>query len=120
MCNEESDAKGVPSARTNKLREFLFPSKPPGHWSSSAGFQTGRCIQLEAILEGIRSLIVTGKLRLIFRYDEETNTGGDIDMIDYHQQARNAHEELDVYGVTVQKRDRERATCSLAAFATMG
>jgi hypothetical protein len=30
---------------------------------------------------------------LIFRYDEPTNTAGDIDSINYHQEARNVHDE---------------------------
>jgi plasmid maintenance system killer protein len=30
------------------------------------------------------TLIGIGNRRLIFRYDEETNTASDIDMIDYH------------------------------------
>ncbi|MGI8991815.1 MAG: hypothetical protein ACR2I2_19820 [Bryobacteraceae bacterium] len=30
------------------------------------------------------SLNVTGNWRLIFRYDEEANSAGDIDWIDYH------------------------------------
>jgi plasmid maintenance system killer protein len=29
-------------------------------------------------------LTVTGNWRLIFRYDERTNTASDIDLIDYH------------------------------------
>ena len=35
-------------------------------------------------LKGFWSLTVTGNWRLIFRYDEKTNTAGDIDLIDYH------------------------------------
>jgi plasmid maintenance system killer protein len=30
------------------------------------------------------SLTVTGNWRLTFRYDEETNTASDIDLVDYH------------------------------------
>jgi proteic killer suppression protein len=35
-------------------------------------------------LKGFRSLTITGNWRLIFRYDEETNTASDMDLIDYH------------------------------------
>jgi plasmid maintenance system killer protein len=30
------------------------------------------------------SLTVTGNWRLIFRYDEPTNTASDLDLVDYH------------------------------------
>jgi plasmid maintenance system killer protein len=36
---------------------------------------------LKGELKGFRSLTVTGNRRLIFRYDEETETACDIDLI---------------------------------------
>jgi plasmid maintenance system killer protein len=39
---------------------------------------------LKGNLKGFWSLAVTGNWRLIFRYDEDMNTAGDIDLIDYH------------------------------------
>ena len=39
---------------------------------------------LKGGLKGLWSLTVTGNWRLIFRYDETTNTASDIDLIDYH------------------------------------
>jgi toxin HigB-1 len=39
---------------------------------------------LKGVLKGFWSLTVTGNWRLIFRYDEETNTASDIDLVDYH------------------------------------
>jgi len=38
-------------------------------------------------LKGFWSLTVTGNWRLIFRYDEATNTTSDIDLTDYHKEA---------------------------------
>ena len=35
-------------------------------------------------LKGLWSLTVTGNWRLILRYEEETNTACEIDLIDYH------------------------------------
>ena len=35
-------------------------------------------------LKGFWSLTVTGNWRLLFCYDEETNTASNIDLIDYH------------------------------------
>jgi plasmid maintenance system killer protein len=39
---------------------------------------------LKVDLKGLWSLTITGNWRLIFRYDEKTNTASDIDLIDYH------------------------------------
>jgi proteic killer suppression protein len=39
---------------------------------------------LKGELKGLWSLTVTGNWRLVFRYDEDTNTACDIDLIDYH------------------------------------
>ena len=39
---------------------------------------------LKGDLKGLWSLTVTGNWRLIFRYDEKTDTASDIDLIDYH------------------------------------
>ena len=60
QLHEDGNAKGVPSAMADKLRKLLGD------------------------LKGLWSLTVTGNWRLIFRYDERTNTASDIDLIDYH------------------------------------
>ena len=39
---------------------------------------------LRGDLKGFWSLAVTGNWRLIFLYDRETNTAGDIGLADYH------------------------------------
>jgi proteic killer suppression protein len=39
---------------------------------------------LKGDLKGFWSLTVSGNWRLIFTYDEKTNTADDIDLIDYH------------------------------------
>ena len=39
---------------------------------------------LKGPLKGLWSLTVTGNWRLVFRYDEGTNTASEIDLIDYH------------------------------------
>ena len=44
---------------------------------------------LKGDLKGFWSLTVTGNWRLIFGYEEKTNTASDIDLIDYHQEVRN-------------------------------
>jgi proteic killer suppression protein len=35
-------------------------------------------------MAGFWSLTVTGNWRLVFRYDEDTNTASEIDLLDYH------------------------------------
>jgi plasmid maintenance system killer protein len=63
QLHEDGNAKGVPSAMADKVRELLFA------------------------LETAASLEQLGRFpgwRLIFGYEEKTNTAGDIDLIDYH------------------------------------
>ena len=61
QLHEDENAKGVPAAMADKLRKLLFA------------------------LETAETLgTVTGNWRLIFRYDEQTNTVSDTDLIDYH------------------------------------
>ncbi|MGB8770266.1 MAG: type II toxin-antitoxin system RelE/ParE family toxin [Candidatus Korobacteraceae bacterium] len=43
---------------------------------------------LKGHLKEFWRLTVTGNWRLIFRYDEEANSASDLDMIDYHYEAR--------------------------------
>lgn len=40
--------------------------------------------QVKRFPQGFWSLTVTGTWRLIFRYDDDTNTASEIDLIDYH------------------------------------
>jgi toxin HigB-1 len=47
-------------------------------------FPGWRLHPLKGDLKGLWSLTVTGNGRLIFHYDEQTNTASDIDLIDYH------------------------------------
>jgi addiction module HigA family antidote len=53
-------------------------------WSGSDSFPAWKLHPLKGDLKGLWSLTVTGNWRLIFRYDEQTNTASDIDLIDYH------------------------------------
>ena len=53
-------------------------------WSNLTRFPGWKPHPLKADLKGLWSLTVTGNWRLIFRYDEWTNTASDVDLIDYH------------------------------------
>ena len=63
---------------------FFSLSKRPTTSARLPGFQDGSCIRSQGELKGSWSLTVTGNWRLIFRYNEDTHTASDIDLIDYH------------------------------------
>ena len=69
----------------DKLRKLLLgPRNRRNTRAARPDFPAGSCIRLKGDLKGLWSLTVTGNWRLIFRYDERTNTASDIDLIDYH------------------------------------
>ena len=81
---EDGNAKGVPSAATDKLRKLLFALETADSLDQLERFPGWKMHPLKGNLKGFWSLTVTGNWRLIFRYDEVTNTASDIDLIDYH------------------------------------
>src|SRR5271157_3425677 len=81
---EEENAKGVPSAMADKLRKLLFALETAEMLEQLGRFPGWKLHPLKGDLKGSWSLTVTGNWRLIFRYDEQTNTASDIDLIDYH------------------------------------
>ena len=84
QLQEGGKAKGVPSAMADKLRKLLFALETAETLEQLGRFPGWRLHPLKGDLEELWSLTVTGNWRLIFRYDEETNTASDIDLIDYH------------------------------------
>ena len=76
--------KGCRPRWPTSCASFCLPSKPPRRWSSLTRFPGWKLHPLKGDLKGLWSLTVTGNSRLIFRYDEGTNTASDIDLIDYH------------------------------------
>src|SRR5947209_18822299 len=91
--HEDGNAKGVPPTMADKLRKLLFAIETAETLEQLGRFPGWKLHPLKGDLKGLWSLTVTGNWRLIFRYDEKTNTASDIDLIDYHWEARNAHEE---------------------------
>ncbi len=80
---EEGNAKGVPPATADRLRKLLFALETAETLQQISRFPGWKLHPLKGHLKGVWSLTVTGNWRLIFRYDEETNTASDIDLIDY-------------------------------------
>lgn len=68
------------SATADKLRKLLFAIET----AELGRFPGWKLHPLKGDRKGSWSLTVTGNWRLIFRYDERTNTASDIDLIDYH------------------------------------
>jgi proteic killer suppression protein len=84
QLHEGGNAKGVPSAMADKLRKLLFALETAETLEQLERFPGWKLHPLKGDLRGLWSLTVTGNWRLVFRYDEPSNTASDIDLIDYH------------------------------------
>jgi toxin HigB-1 len=84
QLHEDGNAKGVPSAMADKLRKLLFALETAATLEQLGRFPGWKLHPLKGDRKGSWSLTVTGNWRLIFHYDEQTNTAGDIELIDYH------------------------------------
>jgi proteic killer suppression protein len=84
QLHEDGNAKGVQASMADKLRKLLFALETADRLEQLARFPGWKLHPLKGDLKGFWSLTVTGNWRLIFRYDEKTNTASDIDLIDYH------------------------------------
>jgi proteic killer suppression protein len=80
----DDTAKGVPPAAADKLRKLLLALETAESLEQAGRFPGWRLHALRGDLDGFWSLTVTGNWRLIFRYDRDSNTASDIDLIDYH------------------------------------
>jgi len=81
---EDGSTRGIPSSMADKLRRLLFALETAETLSQLSRFPGWKLHPLKGNLKGLWSLTVTGNWRLIFRYDEQTNTASDVDLIDYH------------------------------------
>jgi len=84
QLHENNNAKGVPAATADKLRKLLLTLETAQTLDQVGRFPGWKLHPLKGEMKGSWSLTVTGNWRLIFRYDPETNTATDIDLIDYH------------------------------------
>ena len=99
-----ANSKGLPATMADKLRELLLALETANGLDQVCRFPGWKLHRLTGDLNGFWSLTVTGNRRLFFRYDEGANTAGDIDLIDYHEEAHNAHEEPSPSGRSHQDR----------------
>jgi addiction module HigA family antidote len=81
---EDDIAKGVPPEMADKLRKLLLAMETAKDVGLLSRFPGWKLHPLKGDLSGYWSLTVTGNWRLIFRYDQETNTASDINLIDHH------------------------------------
>jgi proteic killer suppression protein len=81
---EEGSAKGVPAEMADKLGKLLFALETAERLDEVGKFPGWKLHPLKGERKGCWSLTVTGNWRLIFSYDEETNTASDLDLVDYH------------------------------------
>jgi proteic killer suppression protein len=84
QLHEDGNAKGVPSEMADKLRKLLFALETAASLEQLGRFPGWKLHPLRGDLKGFWRLTVTGNWRLIFGYEEKTNTASDIDLIDYH------------------------------------
>jgi len=68
----------------DKLRKLLFALETAASLEQLGLFPGWKLHPLKGDLKGFWSLTVTGNWRLIFGYEEKTNTASNIDLIDYH------------------------------------
>jgi len=68
----------------DKVRNLLFAIETAENLDQLSRFPGWRLHPLKGDLRGFWSLTVTGNWRLVFCYDEQTNTASDINLIDYH------------------------------------
>ena len=81
---EGDNSKGLSAAAVDKLRKLLFALETAQNVEQVGRFPGWKLHRLKGDLKGFWSLTVTGNWRVIFRYDEITNTASDIDLTDYH------------------------------------
>ena len=80
----DGNSKGVPSAFSDKVRKLLLALETARRLEDMGRFPGWRLHALKGDLKGCWSLTVTGNWRIVFSYDEATNTASDIDLTDYH------------------------------------
>jgi toxin HigB-1 len=80
----DDSPKGVSASQLDKVKMLLFALETALSIEQVGRFPGWKLHQLKGDMKGYWSLTVTGNWRIVFHYDESTNTANDIDLIDYH------------------------------------
>jgi proteic killer suppression protein len=81
---EDDNVRRVPAALADKLRKLLLALETADTIDQVSRFPGWKLHPLKGDMKGFWSLTVTGNWRLIFHYEEKTNTATEIDLLDYH------------------------------------
>jgi len=81
---EDDNAKGVQASSVDKLKKLLIAIETASNLDDLAVFPGWRLHPLKGDLAGFWSLTVTGNWRMIFQYEDASNTASILDLIDYH------------------------------------
>jgi proteic killer suppression protein len=84
LLYEDNNPKGVQASAADKLRKLLFAMETAENLTDLTVFPGWKLHPLKGTFAGNWSLTVSGNWRLIFEYNEATNTAILLDLIDYH------------------------------------
>lgn len=79
----KGNPRGVPATMSDKLRKLLFAMDTADTLDQLKRFPGWRLHPLKGDWKGCWSLTVTGNWRLVFRYNEASNSASSLDLIDY-------------------------------------
>jgi len=68
----------------DKLGKLFFALETAANLSQVGRFFGWKLHPLKRRFEGFWSMTVTGNWHLVFRYDEQTNSADNIDLVNYH------------------------------------
>lgn len=74
----------MPAHLVDKLKKQLFAMETAEILDQPSYFPGWRLHPLKGDLAACRSLTVSGNWRLIFQYDDASNTASLLDLLDYH------------------------------------
>ena len=80
----DGNPKGVSASHLDKVEKLLLSLETALTLEQAGRFPGWKLHPMKGDMKGYWSLTVTGNWRIVFRYNETTNTASDIDLVDYH------------------------------------
>ena len=80
----DGSPKGVSASHLDKVEKLLLSLETALTLEQAGRFPGWKLHPMKGDMKGYWSLTVTGNWRIVFRYNETTNTASDIDLVDYH------------------------------------